>query len=57
MSDDHSAVDVVASVVTVRVDTDDVMLVRARRVVLRASMLLNCEKIPLHRHVKERELH
>lgn len=43
MSDDLSAVDVVVTVVTVRVDTEGGMLARARRVVLPASMLLNCE--------------
>lgn len=40
------AVAVVATVVTVRVDTDDVTLVRARRVVPPASSTLNCEKHP-----------
>lgn len=44
MSDDLSAVDVAATVVTVRVDTEGEMLARvARRVVLPASLLLNCE--------------
>lgn len=43
MSDDLSAVDVAATVVTVRVDTEEGMLVRARRVVLPASLLLNCK--------------
>lgn len=42
-SDDHSAVAVAVTVVTVRVDTDDVMLVRARRAVLLVNSLLNCE--------------
>lgn len=46
MSDDLSAVDVAATVVTVRVDTEGGMLARARRVVLPASLLLNCENIP-----------
>lgn len=41
MSDDLSAVDVAATVVTVRVDTEGGMLARARRVVLPASLLLN----------------
>ena len=35
--------DVAVTVVTVRVDTAAVTLARARRVVLRASMLLSCE--------------
>lgn len=43
MSDDLSAVDVAATVVTVRVDTEEGMLERARRVVLPASLLLNCK--------------
>lgn len=43
MSDDLSAVDVAATVVTVRVDTEEGMLVRAKRVVLPASLLLNCK--------------
>lgn len=46
MSDDLSAVDVAATVVTVRVDTEEGMLVRARRVVLPASLLLNCKHSP-----------
>lgn len=46
MSDDLSAVDVAATVVTVRVDTEGGMLARARRVVLPASLLLNCENSP-----------
>lgn len=43
MSGDLSAVDVAATVVTVRVDTEEGMLVRAKRVVLPASLLLNCK--------------
>jgi hypothetical protein len=42
-SDDLSAVAVVVTEVTVRVDTDEGMLARARRVVLLASLLLSCE--------------
>ena len=42
-SDDPSAVAVAVTAVTVRVDTDDVMLVRARRVVPLVNLLLNCE--------------
>lgn len=48
MSDDLSAVDVAATVVTVRVDTEEGMLVRARRVVLPASLLLNCKHSPFY---------
>lgn len=50
-SDDLSAVDVAATVATVREDTDGGMLARARRavLVLPASMLLNCEKFPATR--------
>jgi hypothetical protein len=40
-SDDLSAVAVVVTEVTVRVDTDEGMLARARRVVLLASLLLS----------------
>lgn len=42
-SDDRSAVAVAATVATVRVDTDDVMLARARKVVLLVNSLLSCE--------------
>jgi hypothetical protein len=42
-SDDLSAAAVVVTEVTVRVDTDEGMLARARRVVLPASSLLSCE--------------
>lgn len=48
MSDDLSAVDVAATVATVRVDTEEGMLVRARRVVLPASLLLNCKHSPFY---------
>lgn len=48
MSDDPlAAVAVAATVATVRVDTEGGMLARARRVVLPASLLLNCENLPL----------
>jgi hypothetical protein len=46
VSDDLSAVDVAATVVTVRVDTEEGMLVRAKRVVLPASLLLSCKHSP-----------
>lgn len=43
MSEGPLAVAVAATEVTVRVVTEDVMLERARRVVLLASLLLSCE--------------
>lgn len=52
VSDDRSAVavvvtvEIVATVATARVATEDVMLVRARRAVLLVNSTLNCEFPP-----------